>query len=101
VIVFGGLTRVDISNYVSALFEVYILILIVYVLLNMMFSFGLRPPYTRWTDAVLGFLKDVADPYLRLFRRLIPPIGMIDFTPMIAIIVLIFLRTILVSAIHG
>jgi len=96
-----ALTRANISDYVSALFEVYILLLILYVLLNMMFSFGLRPPFTRFTDAVLGFLKDVADPYLRLFRRLIPPIGMIDITPMIAIIILIFLRTILVNAIHG
>ena len=99
--VIAALTRGDIANYVQALFLVYILLLIVYVLLNMMFSFGLRPPYTRWTDAVLGFLKDVADPYLRLFRRLIPPIGMIDFTPMIAIIVLYVVRTLVVNAIGG
>jgi YggT family protein len=96
-----ALTRVDISNYVAALFEVYILLIIVYVLLNMMFSFGLRPPYSRWTDAVLGFLRDVCEPYLRIYRRFIPPIGMIDLTPMIAIIVLVFVRTIVVNAIHG
>jgi YggT family protein len=96
-----ALTRVDISNYVAALFEVYILLIIVYVLLNMMFSFGLRPPYSRWTDAVLGFLRDVCEPYLRIYRRFIPPIGMIDLTPMIAIIVLVLVRTIVVNAIHG
>ena len=42
---------------------------------------------------MLTFLRDVSEPYLRIFRRFIPPIGMFDFTPMIAIIVLYFVRT--------
>ncbi len=96
-----ALTRVDIANYVDALFTVYILLIFVYILFNLLFSFGVRLPYARWSDALLGFLRDVCEPYLKLFRRLIPPIGMFDFTPMIAIIVLYFVRTIVVNAIHG
>jgi YggT family protein len=92
--------RDDIANYISAAFEVYIIVLIAYVLLNLLFSFGLRPPYSRYTDAVLGFLRDVSDPYLRIFRRLIPPIGSIDLSPMIAIILLGFLSSIITGAIH-
>ncbi len=97
----AGLIRDDVANYLNAAFEVYIIVLVVYVLLNMMFSFGLRPPYSRWTDIVLGFLKDVSDPYLRIFRRVIPPLGMIDLSPMIAIIVLVFLDRILFNTIHS
>jgi YggT family protein len=97
----AGLIRDDIANYLNAAFEVYIIVIVVYVLLNMMFSFGLRPPYSRWTDVVLGFLKDVSDPYLRIFRRVIPPLGMIDLSPMIAIIVLVFLDRILFNTIHS
>ncbi len=100
-IVAGAVTRVDIANYVSALFTVYIILIFAYILLNLMFSLGVRPPYARWSDAVLKFLRDVSDPYLRIFRRFIPPIGMFDFTPMIAIIVLYFVRTIVVNAIAG
>jgi YggT family protein len=96
-----ALTRVDVANYVDALFTVYILLIFVYILVNLMLSFGLRLPYSRWSDAVLGFLRDVCEPYLRIFRRLIPPIGMFDITPMIAIIVLYFVRTIVVNAIAG
>jgi YggT family protein len=96
-----ALTRVDIANYVDALFTVYILLIFVYILLNLMFSFGVRLPFSRWTDAVLGFLRDVCEPYLRIFRRVIPPIGMLDLSPMIAIIVLYFVRTIVVNAIAG
>ena len=100
-IVLAALTRGDIANYVQALFLVYILLIFVYILLNMMFSLGLRPPYSRWTDAVMNFLRDVCEPYLRIFRRFIPPIGMFDLTPMIAIILLYVVETIVVNAIRG
>ncbi|MGH2869656.1 MAG: YggT family protein, partial [Solirubrobacteraceae bacterium] len=81
-------TRTDIANYVGALFTVYIVLLFVYLLVNLMLSFGVRLPYSRWTDLVLGFLRDVSEPYLRIFRRLLPTMGGFDFTPMLAIIVL-------------
>jgi YggT family protein len=96
-----ALTRVDVANYVDALFEVYILLILLYVLFNLLFSFGVRLPYSRWSDVLLGFLRDVSEPYLRVFRRFIPPLGMIDLTPMIAIFVLIIVRTIVVGAISG
>lgn len=94
-------TRSDIASYVSALFEVYIVLIFVYILLNLLFSFGMRLPYARWSDALMNFLRDVADPYLRLFRRFIPPLGAIDLSPMIAIIVLYFAQQLLVSVIQG
>lgn len=97
----AAITRNDIGNYVNALFLVYILLIFVYILLNMMFTFGLRPPYSRVTDAVLNFLRDVCEPYLKIFRRFIPTIGMFDLSPMIAIIVLYIVGSIVVGLIRG
>ncbi len=96
-----ALTRVDIANYVSALFTVYIVLIFLYILMNLLFSFGMRLPYARWSDAVLKFLRDVCEPYLRLFRRFIPPLGMFDFSPIIAIFVLYIVRTLVVNLISG
>ena len=96
-----ALTKFDVANYIDALFEVYILLIFVYILLNLLFSFGMRLPYARWSDVVLNFLRDVCEPYLRIFRKLIPPIGMFDLTPMIAIILLYVVRTLVVNAIAG
>jgi YggT family protein len=93
--------RGDIANYVSTLIYVYIILIFVYVLLNLLFSTGVRPPYARWSDALLKFLRDVCEPWLRVFRRFIPSVGMFDFSPMIAIIVLYFLRYVLVRVIGG
>ncbi|RDW18480.1 hypothetical protein CWR48_13005 [Oceanobacillus arenosus] len=38
-------------------------------------------------------LGRIVDPYLDVFRRFIPPLGMIDFSPIIAIFVLYLART--------
>jgi YggT family protein len=91
--------RGQIGNYVQALFLVYILLIFIYILLNMAFSFGLRLPYSRWTDTVMNFLRDVCEPYLKIFRRFIPTIGMFDFSPMVAIIVLYIVQALVVGAI--
>jgi YggT family protein len=94
-------TRTDIANYVNALFYVYILIIFLYILLNLMFSMGLRMPYSRWSDAILRFLRDVSEPYLGLFRRFIPTVGMFDFSPIVAIFVLYILRAVITSLTTG
>ncbi|MGA9860157.1 MAG: YggT family protein [Solirubrobacteraceae bacterium] len=94
-------TRGDIANYVSALFYVYIVLIFLYILLNLLFSFGMRMPYSRYSDAFMNFLRDVSEPYLRLFRRFIPPMGAFDLSPMIAIIVLYIVQSLVVGAIAG
>ena len=91
--------RADVARYVGALFEVYIALIFIYILLNLLFSFGMRLPYARWTDSVMTFLRDVCEPYLRIFRRLIPSIGMLDLSPIVAIIVLYVARALLLDAI--
>ena len=96
----AAITRDDVANYVSAVIFVYIVLIFIHILLSMLFSFGMRVPYARWTDTVLNFLRDVCEPYLRLFRRLIPSIGMLDLSPVVAIIVLYVVRTLLLDAIN-
>jgi len=96
-----AITRTNIADYVNALFYVYILIIFVYLLTNLMFGMGLRLPYSRWSDAILNFLRDVSEPYLRVFRRIIPTVGMFDFSPVLAIFVLYILRAVISSLIKG
>jgi YggT family protein len=83
-----GTARGTIADFVSDLAWVYTLVIFAYILTSLAFAAGLRIPYTRWTDAILTFLRDVCEPYLRLFRRILPSMGGLDFSPIIAIIVL-------------
>jgi YggT family protein len=80
--------RGRVADYVDALFLVYTIIIVAYVLSSLIFALGTRMPYSRVTDGVLGFLRDVSEPYLRIFRRFIPQIGMFDLSPIVGIFVL-------------
>ncbi len=94
------MTRGDIADFLSALLTVYIILILAYVVVQFFFAFGARPGYYRWLDTVLTFLRDVAEPYLRIFRRFIPPIGPIDISPIVAIIVLQIVGGLIIGAIR-
>jgi len=94
--------RTQVAGYLSTLIYVYTLLIILYIVIQLLFSLGLRPPYSRATDVVLGFLRDICEPFLRIFRRLIPSLGGIDFSPLLAIISLQIINSIVVNGlIHG
>ena len=93
--------RDDVAGYILAVIRVYTLLIIAYILSSMFFAFGGRVPYARWSSAVLGFLRDVCEPYLGVFRRFIPPLGPIDLSPVVAIFVLNIVGGILVRLIQG
>jgi YggT family protein len=94
--------RTQLADFLSALIYVYTLLIILYIVIQLLFSAGLRPPYSRVTDSVLGFLRDVCEPFLRIFRRLLPSFGGFDFSPILAIISLSILNNIVVERIiHG
>jgi uncharacterized protein YggT (Ycf19 family) len=93
--------REEIANYVQAVFYVYTLLIIAYILSSLFFAFGGRVPYARWSSAILGFLRDVCEPYLSIFRRFIPPIGPLDLSPIIGILLLNIVGSILANLIAG
>jgi YggT family protein len=94
--------RTQIADYLSTLIYVYTLLIILYIVIQLLFSVGIRPPYSRTLDLVLGFLRDVCDPFLRLFRRVIPSFGGLDLSPILAIFTLQIVNTIVVNdLIHG
>lgn len=83
-----AVTRYDVADYVSAVFSIYALIVVAWVLAQLVFSLGVSVPYSRWSNAVLDFLRDCAEPYLRIFRRLGLRFGPFDLSPIVALIVL-------------
>lgn len=78
----------QVAGFLSALISVYTLLIVAYIITSLVFSLGVRVPYSRPLNAVLDFLRDVAEPYLRIFRRLGLQFGPMDFSPIVAILVL-------------
>ena len=93
--------RSQIADFLATLIYVYGLILLIYIVVNLIFAFGARPPYSPLLDKVLGFLRDVSEPYLAVFRRFIPPLGPLDLSPIVALLVLQIVGGLIVSLIRG
>ncbi len=74
------------NRFIDIFITVYILLIFVYVL-----SSWVRLPYSPWLRRMQDFLRDVCEPYLRLFRRLLPSLGPLDLSPIVAVISLVIL----------
>ena len=96
-----ALSRADVADYVSALFLVYIVL----IFINVLISWVPRMPYNRWLRAFLDFVTETTNPYLNLFRRVLPPVGgggfALDLSPIIGVIVLFVLQGLVVGLIQG
>jgi YggT family protein len=75
-----------VESFVTVFIYVYVLLIFVFILTS-----WVRLPYSPWLNRVQRFLYDVCDPYLRLFRRILPPFGPLDLSPVLAVIVLFVL----------
>lgn len=84
----------DIAGLVGAVLRFYAWLIIGYILLSWIPAGGV-------VDDIRRALSTLVDPYLNIFRRFIPPIGMIDISPIVAILVLNVLSGIIVSALRG
>jgi YggT family protein len=80
-----------ISNLIDVFVTVYIILILAYIL-----SAWFRLPYSPWLNRIQRFLYDVCEPYLRIFRRFVPPLGPLDLSPMVAVLVLVIAREIAV-----
>jgi YggT family protein len=93
----AAIGRDEIADYVSALFLVYLILIFARVLM----SWIPRMPYNVYLRAVVSFIEQTVDPYLNLFRRILPSLGMFDFSPILAILLLIVAQGVVVGLIRG
>ena len=89
-------TGSSVAQFVGTFIFVYILLLFAYIITS-----WIRLPYRPWLNRVQRFLYDVCDPYLRIFRRFIPPLGPLDLSPMIGVITLIVAERLLQALIEA
>jgi YggT family protein len=78
------------QDFVVVFVGVYVLVIFAYILTS-----WIRLPYSL--NAVQRFLYDVCEPYLRLFRRFIPPLGPLDLSPLVGVLVLFGVEQLVVS----
>ena len=84
----------SVTTFIWAFTVVYTLAIVAYILTS-----WLRLPYSPTLNRIQRFLYDVCEPYLRVFRRILPSFGGIDLSPTIALIVLWVVSSIVIRLI--
>lgn len=78
---------------IANLFQLFQLILIIRILLTWF-------PNINWWNQPFKFLRDITDPVLEPFRRLIPPVGGIDFSPLVLFFILNILEKVVLNFVN-
>ncbi|MBA2568956.1 MAG: YggT family protein [Actinobacteria bacterium] len=80
----------SVQSFVNIFISVYILLIFGYILTS-----WIRLPYSTWLNRIQRFLYDVCEPYLRIFRRLLPAFGPLDLSPIVGVLSLFILNRII------
>jgi YggT family protein len=85
------------ANIINLLFNaLYIIILI-----RIIFSFVQVSPYHPTWGPIYRFVHDVTEPLLAPIRRMLPPMGGLDFSPMLLLLLAGVVRTLLIQLAFG
>ena len=76
----------SVQSFVKVFVYIYTLLILAYIVMS-----WVRLPYSPWLNRIQRFLYDVCEPYLRLFRRILPTFGPLDLSPLVAVVVLVIL----------
>ncbi|MBD2043295.1 YggT family protein [Microcoleus sp. FACHB-672] len=80
-------------NTLSTFLSIYLVLLFIRILLSWF-------PNINWFDPPFSIVAQLTDPYLNVFRSIIPPLGGIDFSAILAIILLQVVQSILPSLLN-
>jgi YggT family protein len=82
----------SVESFVQVFVYVYSLLILAYIITS-----WVRLPYSVWLNRIQRFLYDVCDPYLRMWRRVLPSFGPLDLSPVIGVLALYVLLAVVIN----
>ena len=80
---------------IDSVINIYIWLIIINVILSWLVSFNILNTQNRFVFAILNATHQLTDPVLNKIRKFIPNLGSIDISPVVLILLLIFIRNLL------
>ena len=84
------------ERFVNAFVSLYVLLIFAWIVMSY-----LRLPFNLWVYRIRRFLDDTVEPFVRIFRRFVPSLGMLDISPMVAVVALFVLERVAISVLDG
>src|SRR5437016_10429972 len=85
----------NVAGFVRVFVTVYSLLILAYIITS-----WVRLPYSTWLNRIQRFLYDVCDPYLRLWRRILPTFGPLDLSPVVGVVFLYIMLRVILSIVN-
>jgi YggT family protein len=85
----------NVAGFARVFVTVYSLLILAYIITS-----WVRLPYSVWLNRIQRFLYDVCDPYLRLWRRILPTLGPLDLSPVVGVAFLYILLRVILSILN-
>ncbi len=86
---------VSLLALISLLIDIYVWIIIAGVVMSWLIAFNVVNQHNQIVRQVIYFVARMTEPVLEPIRRILPPMGGLDLSPMILIIGLWFLRNLM------
>jgi uncharacterized protein YggT (Ycf19 family) len=84
------------ETFVRSFVQIYVLLILVWIVLAYF-----RLPYNIWLSRFRRFLDETVQPYLRVWRKILPMFGPLDLSPMVGVIALLAAEQIVISVLDG
>jgi YggT family protein len=82
----------SVESFLYVFIVVYTILILAYIITS-----WVRLPYSPWLNRIQRFLYDVCEPYLRLWRRILPTFGPLDLSPVVGVAFLYLLLAVVNS----
>jgi YggT family protein len=82
----------SVESFLQVFVYVYSLLILAYIITS-----WVRMPYSVWLNRIQRFLYDVCDPYLRMWRRVLPSFGPLDLSPVVGVVALYILLAVAIN----
>ena len=87
---------IELLSFISYLLTLYVYILIASAILSWLIAFNVVNTHNQIVATIADFLWRITEPVLRPIRNVLPNLGGIDISPVIVILIIIFIQNVLI-----
>ena len=84
-------------GFISLLLTLYIYVLFAAAIMSWLIAFNVVNPRNQFVAMLADFLYRITEPVLRPVRALMPNLGGIDISPVIVILIIVFIQSVVLS----
>jgi YggT family protein len=87
---------IELLQFISYLLTIYVYIVIAMAILSWLIAFNVVNPYNQFVRSLWDLFNRITEPFLRPIRRMLPDMGGIDISPVVLILILVFIRVVII-----